>query len=55
MYAIGLFRPRVPRGARGEVAGIAAAGEIEVHFANGRVELVRPTSLAHCVAADAEP
>ncbi|MDP9093431.1 MAG: hypothetical protein M3N95_10980 [Actinomycetota bacterium] len=50
IYAIGLFRTRVPRGTRGEVAGLAPAGEVEVHFANGRVELVPPTSLAHCAA-----
>jgi hypothetical protein len=54
IYAIGLFRPRVPRGTRGEVAGLAVAGEVEVLFANGRVELVRPTTLARCVAAEPE-
>jgi hypothetical protein len=52
LYAVGLFRPRVARGTRGEVAGISPAGEVEVQFANGRVELMRPSSLAHCVAAD---
>jgi hypothetical protein len=55
IYAIGLFRPRVPRGTRGDVAGLSPTGEVEVQFANGRVELVRPTSLAHCVAIDANP
>lgn len=54
IYAIGLFRPRVPRGTRGEVAGFSPVGEVEVLFANGRVELVRPTSLARCVEADSE-
>jgi hypothetical protein len=54
IYAIGLFRSRVPRGTRGEVAGIAPTGEVEVHFANGRVELVRPTNLARCAYADAD-
>jgi hypothetical protein len=53
LYAIGLFRPRVPRGTQGEVAGLTQAGEVEVQFANGRVELVRPNSLAHCVESNA--
>jgi hypothetical protein len=48
VYAIGLFRPRVPRGTQGRVAGLSPAGEMEVHFTNGRVELVRPSSLALC-------
>lgn len=46
MHGIGLIRPRVPRGMPGVVAGFSPAGEIEVQFANGRVELVRPADLA---------
>jgi hypothetical protein len=39
---IGLFRPRVPSGTSGTVAAVSRLGEVEVHFDNGRVELVRP-------------
>jgi hypothetical protein len=54
VYAIGLFRTRVPRGTRGEVAGLTPAGELEVQFANGRVELVQANGLALCVPAGAD-
>ena len=47
LYDIGLLRPRVPRGTAGIVAGRRAdASELEIHFANGRVELVSPHTLA---------
>ena len=43
---IGLIRPRVPEGTPGVVAAFSPSGEMEVQFANGRVELLRPDSLA---------
>jgi hypothetical protein len=43
---IGLIRPRVPRGTVGVVAAYTPAGEIEVQFVNGRVELLKPGLLA---------
>jgi hypothetical protein len=42
---IGLLRPRVPEGTAGVVAGYSPAGEVEVEFANGRVELLPPSWL----------
>jgi hypothetical protein len=42
---IGLFRPRVPRGTLGVIAAFTPAGELEVQFANGRVELLDPHRL----------
>lgn len=42
---IGAFRPRVPRGTVGMVMGFSPAGELEVEFANGRVELLAPDAL----------
>jgi hypothetical protein len=52
-YDIGPFRPRVPRGIRGEVAALSPTRELEVHFANGRAELVRANGLAQCAAPSA--
>jgi hypothetical protein len=43
---IGVFRPRVPKGTLGTVAGVTEVGEAEVQFDNGRVELVRPERLS---------
>jgi hypothetical protein len=43
---IGVFRPRVPKGTFGTVAGLTEVGEAEVQFDNGRVELVRPERLS---------
>jgi hypothetical protein len=37
---IGLLRPRVPHGMSGVVAAFGPDGELEVQFANGRVELL---------------
>lgn len=37
---IGVIGTRVPTETSGVVAGVAPAGEVEVHFVNGRVELV---------------
>jgi hypothetical protein len=42
---IGLFRPRVPHGMSGVVAAFGPDGELEVQFANGRVELLDPHRL----------
>lgn len=42
---IGVFGTRVPAGTCGVVAGITVVGEMEVHFDNGRVELVTPDRL----------
>ena len=42
---IGLFRPRVPQGTNGTIAGFTPAGEAEVLFDNNRVELVQPDRL----------
>ncbi len=43
---IGLLRPRVPRGATGIIAARSPTLELEVHFDNGRVELVQSHTLA---------
>jgi hypothetical protein len=42
----GIFRPRVRRDTRGVVAGRTPAGELEVHFDGGGLELVVPERLA---------
>ena len=42
---IGIIRPRVPRGTVGVVAARSHVGELEVQFANGRVELLTPDAL----------
>jgi hypothetical protein len=49
---IGAIRPRVPQGTLGLVVASTPAGELEIHFSNGRVELVAPAKLA---AAKADP
>jgi hypothetical protein len=41
----GIFRPRVRRDTRGVVAGRTPAGELEVHFDGGGLELVDPERL----------
>jgi hypothetical protein len=46
VHDIGVFRPRVRQGTVGTVAGVTPAGEAEVLFDNGRVELVAPDRLA---------
>jgi hypothetical protein len=43
---IGVLRARVPQGTRGVIAGVSPAGELEVQFANGRVELIAPDRVA---------
>jgi hypothetical protein len=43
---IGIVRPRVPRGTVGVVMAFSPAGDIEVEFVNGRVELLPPAALA---------
>ena len=43
----GIWRPRVPRHTGGIVVGRAPGGELEVHFAGERKELVEPSKLVH--------
>jgi hypothetical protein len=51
---IGAIRPRVPKGTLGLVVASTPVGELEIHFTNGRVELVAPARLA-AAQADADP
>lgn len=48
MHDIGFIRARVPRGTEGSIAGFTPAGEAEVAFTNGRVELVPLDHLRRC-------
>jgi hypothetical protein len=51
---LGAVRPRVPKGTLGLVVASTPVGELEIHFTNGRVELVAPAKLAP-VQTDPDP